>query len=60
MPTGYRKTDTESLSCFYVGVTRAERYLYVLYTGGKPAFLENIDPDLYAEQDAEQAPQINF
>ena len=53
-------TDSESLSCFYVGVTRAERYLYVLYTGSKPAFLENVDPDLYAEQDVAETPQINF
>ena len=49
--------DPLGMSCFYVGVTRAERYLYVLYQGGKPAFLENVDPDVYRTSDVKE---INF
>ena len=49
--------DPQGMSCFYVGVTRAERYLYVLYQGVKPAFLANIDPDVYRTSDIQE---INF
>lgn len=52
--------DNDSLACFYVGVTRAERYLYVMYVGEKPAFLENVDPDLYETQDYGQDYEIPF
>lgn len=40
----------EELNRFYVGVTRAERFLRILYSGNKPAFLANVDPDLYIEE----------
>ena len=43
--------DTEGLNRFYVGVTRAERYLRILYSGQKPTFLQNVDPDLYVTND---------
>lgn len=43
--------DKEGLNRFYVGVTRAERYLRILYSGQKPTFLQNVDPDLYVTND---------
>lgn len=39
--------DTNGLNRFYVGVTRAERFLRIMYTGPMPTFLQNIDPELY-------------
>lgn len=39
--------DPEGLNRFYVGVTRAERFLRIMYTGPMPTFLQNIDPELY-------------
>ena len=39
--------DPEGLNRFYVGVTRAERFLRIMYAGQLPTFLQNIDPDLY-------------
>lgn len=39
--------DPDGLNRFYVGVTRAERFLRILYSGALPSFLQNIDPDLY-------------
>lgn len=39
------------MECFYVGVTRAERFLYVLYDGQMPAFLQNVDPDTFETSD---------
>jgi DNA helicase IV len=49
--------DPKGMNCFYVGVTRAERYLYVLYQGKKPVFLANVDPDVYRTSDVQE---INF
>ena len=43
--------DPEGLNRFYVGVTRAERFLRIMYTGQLPSFLQNIDPDLYVTHD---------
>ena len=43
--------DPNGMACFYVGVTRAERLLYVLYQGKKPAFLVDVDPDVYETSD---------
>ena len=39
------------MECFYVGVTRAERFLYVLYDGQMPAFLQNVDPATFETSD---------
>ena len=41
------QNDPEGLNRFYVGVTRAERFLRIMYSGQLPAFLQNVDPDLY-------------
>lgn len=43
--------DPEGLNRFYVGVTRAERFLRIMYTGQLPTFLQNVDPDLYVTHD---------
>ena len=43
--------DPEGLNRFYVGVTRAERFLRVMYSGQLPTFLQNVDPDLYVTND---------
>ena len=43
--------DNEGLNRFYVGVTRAERFLRIMYSGQLPTFLQNIDPDLYVTTD---------
>ena len=43
--------DTQGLNRFYVGVTRAERFLRIMYSGQLPAFLQNVDPDLYVTHD---------
>lgn len=45
--------DPEGLNRFYVGVTRAERYLRIMYSGPLPTFLQNVDPDLYVTTDRE-------
>ena len=45
------KKDKEGFNRFYVGVTRAERFLRIMYSGQKPTFLENIDPDLFVTTD---------
>ena len=43
--------DPEGLNRFYVGVTRAERFLRIMYSGQLPTFLQNVDPDLYVTND---------
>lgn len=43
--------DPEGLNRFYVGVTRAERFLRIMYAGQMPTFLQNVDPDLYNVSD---------
>ena len=43
--------DPEGLNRFYVGVTRAERFLRIMYTEQLPTFLQNVDPDLYVTHD---------
>ena len=43
--------DPEGLNRFYVGVTRAERFLRIMYTGQLPTFLQNVDPDLFVTHD---------
>ncbi len=43
--------DPKGLNRFYVGVTRAERFLRIMYTGQLPTYLQNVDPDLYVTHD---------
>lgn len=43
--------DPKGLNRFYVGVTRAERFLRIMYSGQMPTFLQNVDPDLYVTND---------
>lgn len=45
------QNDPEGLNRFYVGVTRTERFLRIMYSGQLPAFLQNVDPDLYVITD---------
>ena len=41
----------EQVKRFYVGITRAERFLYVLYTDPMPACLRQVPIDLYNTTD---------
>lgn len=41
----------EEVSRFYVGVTRAERFLYILYADPMPSVLRQIPQDLYSTTD---------
>lgn len=43
-------TDEQGLNRFYVGVTRAERFLRILHTGAVPSFIQSIDPDLWIKE----------
>ena len=43
--------NAEQIKCFYVGVTRAERFLYVLYTDPMPACLRQVPVELYNTTD---------
>ena len=43
--------DAEDVERFYVGVTRAERFLYVLCAGSMPACLRSVPVDLYNTTD---------
>lgn len=43
--------DAEQIKRFYVGATRAERFLYVLHGGELPAFLRQVPKELYNTTD---------
>ena len=42
--------DPQGLNRFYVGVTRAERFLRILHIGAVPSFIQSIDPDLWIKE----------
>lgn len=48
--------DAEDVERFYVGVTRAERFLYVLCAGSMPACLRSVPVDLYNTTDENMEP----
>ena len=47
----YDEMGTEQIKRFYVGITRAERFLYVLYTDPMPACLRQVPVELYNTTD---------
>ena len=47
----YDEMGAEQIKRFYVGVTRAERFLYVFYTGPMPACLRQVPVALYNTTD---------
>ena len=47
----YDEMDAEQIKRFYVGITRAERFLYVLYTNQMPACLRQVPVELYNTTD---------
>ena len=47
----YDEMGVEQVKRFYVGITRAERFLYVLYTDPMPACLRQVPIDLYNTTD---------
>lgn len=48
----YDELNAEQVKRFYVGITRAERFLYVLYDGVMPACLRQVPVSLYNTSDA--------